>query len=500
MYKKIVNSIVWGDFLMKRKFRAGAAVFLLFIWTAGLLSGCAQDPRKLDKSSPVTLTLWHYYNGAQKQIFDELVTEFNEGVGAEQGVVVEAFSQGTVNELSAKVIDAIDQKVGSGKIPDIFAAYADTAYEIYKRGKAADIGQYFTKEDLAAFVPEYLSEGEFETGRLMIIPVAKSTEIFMLNKTDWDAFASATGASEASFATWEGLAEVAKAYYEYTDGLTETPGDGKSFFGRDVMANYMIVGSLQLGVELFEVKEGKIALNIDKDATRRLWDNYYVPYVNGYYASIGRFRSDDAKTGDIIALVGATTGVPYFPREVTSQDATTYPIESAVYPVPNFEGTQPCAAQQGAGMVVTKTTEKQEYASSLFLKWFTAPKQNLRFSIRSGYMPVRSEANTTEALDQFLASSSSDITPLMKDALYIGADTVQNSRMYTSKAFENGSNARNVLADALQNKASQDAAEVKALIESGMSHAQAVQGYVTDANFDGWFESFSAELNAAVAG
>ena len=35
----------------------------------------------------------------------------------------------------------------------------------------------------------------------------------------------------------------------------------------------------------------------------------------------------------------------------------------------------------------------EEYASILFLKWFTEWQQNLKFSVNSGYMPVSVEAN-----------------------------------------------------------------------------------------------------------
>jgi len=31
----------------------------------------------------------------------------------------------------------------------------------------------------------------------------------------------------------------------------DVPDDGKAFFGRDAMANYMLVGSMQLGTEIF---------------------------------------------------------------------------------------------------------------------------------------------------------------------------------------------------------------------------------------------------------
>ncbi len=47
----------------------------------------------------------------------------------------------------------------------------------------------------------------------------------------------------------------------------------------------------------------------------KLWDNFYVPYINGYFASYGKFRSDDAKTGDILALVGSSSGAHTFQIE-----------------------------------------------------------------------------------------------------------------------------------------------------------------------------------------
>lgn len=473
-----------------------AAVALLCLSTAG----CKSDPYGLSRDNPEYVTIWHYYNGAQKQMFDEMVIEFNETVGAEKGIVVEAFSQGTVDELSQKVVDAANQKVGADAIPDVFAAYADTAYEIHRMGLAANLSAYLTKEELAAYVPDYLTEGQFDgDGSLMLMPIAKSTEVFMLNKTDWDAFAQETGASEDSFATWEGVREVAKAYYEWTDAKTEAPDDGKAFFGRDAFANYPIIGSVQLGQELFAVENGQVTLNVDREVFRRLWDNYYVPYINGYYAAIGRFRSDDAKTGDIIALVGSTTGATYFPKEVTNADGTTYQIETGVYPVPNFADAPKYAVQQGAGMGVTKSTPRREYAAVTFLKWFTQPEQNVRFSIGSGYLPVQSAANAVEAVDKAAAEGGQKVSPLMLETLHVGIDIVNTSKLYTTKAFEHGTDARAVVNNAMQNKADADLQAIRDLMAGGMPRAEAVAQYDTDANFDAWLTSFEEELKAAIA-
>ena len=43
-------------------------------------------------------------------------------------------------------------------------------------------------------------------------------------------------------------------------------------------------------------------------------------------------------------------------------------------------------------MIITKSTKEKEYASAEFLKWFTAPEQNLRFISETGYLPVTRNA------------------------------------------------------------------------------------------------------------
>ena len=96
----------------------------------------------------------------------------------------------------------------------------------------------------------------------------------------------------------EGVTKTAQDYYEWTDGLTPEKNDGKAFFGRDAMANYMIIGAMQQGVEIFSVENGTVTLNFDKDVMKKLWENYYVPFVKGYFAASGSFRSDDVKTGN----------------------------------------------------------------------------------------------------------------------------------------------------------------------------------------------------------
>ena len=323
----------------------------------------------------------------------------------------------------------------------------------------------------------------------------------MVNKTDWDKFAEATGASLEELRTWEGIARTAEKYYEWTDSLTPAPNDGKAFFGRDAMANYILVGSKQLGQEIFHVKNGQVSIAVDEEIMRTLWDNFYIPYVNGYYTAVGRFRSDDAKTGEIIALVCSTSGIPYFPETVIIDDSKEYPIESLVLPLPNFENTSPCAVQQGAGMVVVKSDKEREYAAVEFLKWFTDKDRNIRFALESGYLPVKKEANNVKVIEKYLAEMKDNkVMNKLQSSLPVLMEQLQTYELYTNRPFENGTDAREVLSKALIDKAKADREKVLELLETGKTREEAVKLVATEENFQQWLWELKDSLFAAVNG
>ena len=466
-----------------------------------LLAGCGSkaDPG-FSPANPVNITIWTYYNGEQLEAFNALVDEFNSTVGKEQGITVESSSHGSVTDLENNVLASAEGKVGAEAMPNIFSAYADTAYAVDRLGLVADLRPYLTDEELAEYVPGYLEEGAFSgEGTLKIFPIAKSVELLMLNATDWEKFAAATGADDSAFATVEGITETARQYYEWTDAQTpDIPDDGKAFFGRDAFANYMIIGARQLGVELLRVEDGAPVLDFDKDVVRRLWDNYYVPFINGWFGASGRFRSDDIKMGNIIACVGSSSGAAYFPDECILSDTESYPIEMRAYPCPKFEGGEDFAVQQGAGLVLTNAAPQEVEASVEFLKWFTEAGRNLEFSLGSGYVPVKKEANEMTFVEQAMdaAGASSKMRAIITNAIGMTGE----NQMYTTKAFRNGTAARAILNDSMVEKARADREAFLALTAEGMPHEEAAAQFVTDENFEAWYEETRTALEMCIAG
>lgn len=486
---------------MKKMISKYTATSLIAILILCFFSGCNNKKNvsvKLDPKNPVTITVWHYYNGNLKNAFDLILSEFNETVGVEKGIIVEGYSYGDLNQLEDAVLSAVNKEVGSSDIPNIFTSYADTAFAFEKMGMLADLGNYFTEGEQNEYVNSYIEEGRIGAeGELKIFPIAKSTEVFMLNKTDWEPFSADTGVKYEDLNTKEGLVNIAEKYYNWTDAKTpDIKEDGKAFYGRDVMANLFIIASMQLGVEIFHVENQTVTINVDDNVMKKIWDTYYVPYINGYFSTYGRFRSDDVKTGEIISLTGSVSSASYFPVEVTV-NSETYPIEYIVLPDPYFEGGQAIALQQGAGMVVFESSIEEEYASVLFLKWFTDVETNIEFSAVSGYLPVKNKAYDLELFKSVTKKKGIELNMITMDTIKTAFEIKNNNEFYSNKAFDGALKARRILEYHLSDKAVLDRAAIISLIETGMSREDAVLLYNNDKCFNEWLSSFKAALNAA---
>ncbi len=476
-------------------------IFKLFSALLAVLMLVACAPPTESRPTAVTLTLWHYYNGVAKTEFDSLVQTFNETVGKENGILVDAFSFSGVNELADEVLRSAAQEIGAQPMPHIFASYSDNAVVLDSMGLLADMAPHFTEEELSAYRSEFLQEG-YLTGseELKVIPIAKSSEMLYVNSTDFNEFIAATGEDSAKLSTWEGIAELSEAYYNYTDAQTDEPGDGKAMFGIDSLANFIIVSAKQLGQDIYTVENNEATLHFNEETARKIWDSYYVPTVKGYYTAIGRFRSDDVKAGVLLAYVGSTASAQYFPTTVQTGIDNSHDIEAATYPYPYFEGADKVAVQQGAGMAVTKSTEDHEKAAAVFLKWFTSVDVNMDFAVETGYLPVLEESLSFDIVSETILENEE--TGEMS-IVYKTADTAYNSMLssyllYAAKPFSGSYSARSVLNYSLSDKVVADLEQLAQDVAAGTDRDTAVNELISDDNFNIWYDKIITDLQAAL--
>ena len=457
-------------------------------------SDTSADPQDLNAKDPVTVVLWHYYVSENQQVLENAVNEFNQTVGAEQGVFVESVAKGSIVELETAVSNSAKGVINSEPMPDIFSSYPDKAIEIDSLGMISDLNQYFTEEEKKEYIPGFLSDGIFDNGRFLILPIVKSTELLYLNATAWNEFTAATDVTNDALQTWEGYYETARRYYAWTDAKTPNiPWDGESMGGLDSIPNFVLIGNKQLGNDMIDADRKEIVL--DLPVLHKAFDIYVKAMALEYFNASGKFRSDNVKSGELIAYTGSSSSAAYFPTWI-EKSGVRQDIEMIAMPYPTFAGGEPFSIQQGAGMCISNSTPKKEKGAALFLKWFTAQKQNLNFAMNSGYLPVTYTAYQSEFFQNSIQKLYQG-TASQKNVASVYEITLEQTKhnTYAAKPFDGSYKIRLILQSTLS--AAAEAAKNSALDlkAKGLSEEQILLTLDLETRFQSWINSLKQALD-----
>ena len=468
--------------MKKWNYMAAAIILLTAVFC---LSGCGdKDKRGLDAKSPTVITVWHAYNAVAKAQFDELVMEFNETVGMEQGIIVDAVGYGSSEELEDVLYASANHVIGSEPLPDIFASYPDNAYRLDKIAPLVNMDDYFTEDELKEYRPEFLEEGIWDDASCKMIPVSKSTELLYLNKTDWDKFSRETGASDEMLYTWEGLIEAAGMYYEWSGG--------SPFLGMNSYNDYAVLTAAQMGTQVYRETDGKAGFFYPEETARKAWDAYYVPHIRGWFES-RVYNQDGIKSGRLMAYIGSSAGAGFFPREVIESENQSHVIECESLPYPTFQDGTSYMTQRGANMAVFASDTAHEYGSVQFLKWFTQPEQNIRFAVSTGYLPV--EMETLASVNDLLGRvDESNNAAVVRSSIQTALDAMSAREFYIRRPFEGSYDMTQTFASSLEDKVSLDLHEKKRRMEAGESREGVERDLLGEGNLKEWYEALIKEM------
>lgn len=389
----------------------------------GITSGCALNKSK----EPIDLTIWHVYGGQTDSPLNDMIDEFNQTVGKEEGICVQVTSVTNTNTIHEGVLAAANKEPGAAELPDMFVSYPKTVLAMPDQEVLVDYRDYFSEEEFEKFMPEFLEEGVIDN-RQVILPVAKSTEVMFINKTGFDRFAKDTGVQLSDLQTWEKLYEVSEMYTAWSDAQTpDIPDDGKAFFVHDYHFNYFQVGVESLGEAFFQ--GDTIAFG---DAFRKVWDPYAKAALKGAVWLYEGYATEPLRTGDAIVSVASSASILYYSDVVTYADNTSEEIEIIAMPCPIFEDGETMVMQRGAGICTVKSEPKREKAACVFLKWLTEAENNVRFVTQTGYMPVLNEAFTDYLPEAIESLEDPKYVELYKAYL----ETQENYQFYTAPLLD----------------------------------------------------------------
>ena len=350
------------------------------------LTGCSQKT-KLDPDDPVTLTMWHVYGSQTESPLNDSINEFNRTIGKEKGVVINVVSVSSSSAIDEALTAAAKNTPGVPALPDLFTAYPRVA-EIIGYDKLLNWNDYFTEQELDTFVDEFIEEGYFDD-KLLMLPVAKSTELLFVNQTLFDKFGSAANISTESLSTFEGLFTACEKYYDWSDG--------QDMFQINDFYHYSLTGMAAFGEDF--VVDGK--LNLESEAFGKVWEPMAHAGIHGGLCLGDGYASDRWKTGEVISNIGSTAGILYLRDYVTYADNTTEDIETSILAYPHFANGEATVVHRGGGLFALKNEDdRKNEAAAIFAKWLTEKENSLGFVTKAGYLPV-----TNDAFDSLFANT-----------------------------------------------------------------------------------------------
>ena len=361
-------------------------LLLCVILVCGAFTGCVSSP--LDSKNPVTLTMWHVYGSNTESPLNDVIHEFNSTVGKEKGIIVNVAIVTSSSAIDEMLISSLNDEPGSVALPDLFTAYPRVA-ENFAEGQLLDWSDYLTDNELAAYHKDFLAEGYFGE-ELLMMPIAKSSELMFINKTLFDRFAGENNLTDECLTDVEQLMNACNLYYDWSGG--------KTMFQINDFYHYFLSNMEGLGEEF--IVDGKV--NVNSEAFERVFLPLAEAGIHGGLNLGDGYASSRWKTADIIGNLGSTADILYLRDYVTYDDNTTENIEVAVLPYPNVSGAESSVVLRGGGLFAVKSEDKaKNEAAAVFAQWIAEKQHNLKFVTNAGYIPV-----CTEAMNELFADLS----------------------------------------------------------------------------------------------
>lgn len=267
---------------------------ILCVLSAGLLFTSAKKAK-----APVTVEIWHTYNGKQAACLNDIADRFNASQN-EYKVEVK-------NQDYSGFADTVYNAVANGIGPSIIFNYGTTAVDYANEGLAINIKKFIDKDtkkgdkqmkNLIDSLPEAMKTDVlgFEDGGIYYLPGCTTGPVFFYNQTIFKELGLKVPSN------WEELAQVSKTIYEkkgipgfHSDGLVDN-------IQEMIMHN-------KLGY--IDVENKKITFAGDKLA--EIYDWYADNCKKGYFSfnTIGRYSSEDLANGDIASFSGSCVNDQY---------------------------------------------------------------------------------------------------------------------------------------------------------------------------------------------
>lgn len=333
------------------------------------------------QAAPVRVVFWMALGATPGKVLADMVKEFN---SSQSDVFVDVSFQGNYFDTQQKMMISL----AAGTPPDLVQVEQAQVRNLAAMGVLTPLDDLGL--DVSDFVDTLIADCYYK-GQLYGLPFNRSTPLLYYNQ---DMFTRA-GLDARPPATWQDL-------LDYSTKLTSREGSTVTTWGYQAAPNFWFFEAKvwQNGGEMADDDTGELLFDRPPAVEAlQFWADlihkYNVAKVPPGKGDLGweNVRSDflAGRTAIILDTTGMLT---------STRASARFTVGVGFLP----RGKQAAVPTGGGNVILLARKREVRDAAAKFLRWFTAPEQTARWSILTGYMPVRRSAIAGKQMEQHYAT------------------------------------------------------------------------------------------------
>lgn len=349
-----------------------------------------------------TVSVWHYWDGANADAFDKKVKAFN---ASHKNIEIK-----TTNVPNADFLTKLRASATSNTLPDMAIGDLIWMPQMAQIGKSADLKKLLKPEVIDNINPALKNFGSID-GRLVSVPMSANNLAYMYNRT---IFKKAGLDPDKPPKTWAELKQMAKQIKDKTGlpgyDLPTEAGDS----GEALTWNFQ-VNLWQAGGEFLKKDNSAAAFNTPAGKkAANFWMDLIKSGVSPY-AGWGKFekgKGGSAQEGSW--MVGIWAADP--------------PFDFAAAPLPTPEGGKPSTNLGGEQAMLFNNDDAKVKAAAEFVTWFLQDKQVLDWCESTGFLPATKSADNNAEYRSWVEKKEPRLLPYIEQMAT--AHTRPNTKLY----------------------------------------------------------------------
>ncbi|NLL47731.1 MAG: ABC transporter substrate-binding protein [Firmicutes bacterium] len=354
--------------------------FMLTLLVITLVTGLCIAEASV-QAQVTTINYWHYLSGDNAEIHEQMIQEFN---AQHPHIQVEVLYTG--NQFVSR--DKLLAAVAGGAAPDV--ALVDQFWPplMVSTGALVPLSHFVDVEEYLSDFTQVSKDTVTVHGQAWTVPFSLSNQILLYNK---DKFREVGLDPERPPATWDELLEYATMLTRDLNGDGRTDEWGLNFTTRANLGSMyaFITFMWQAGGELYSEDYSEATFN---DAAAREAAQFWLDLAHEHKVLSLSPPMDGFETGRIAMQYSSTSSIAATKNKVD--------FDLGVAPLPAHKNQ--VTGVGGSSLAIFKTTPEKEQAAWEFVSWMSSADNNLAWSMKTGYIPLRLSVQESESYQQYL--------------------------------------------------------------------------------------------------